>query len=87
MFIEDDYVYYARMLGFREESKELLTEIKNHSDIPFISKLADAKNILGEHALTMLEGDVQSAHIYDTLVTEKFHSATVSEFSRESVRV
>ncbi len=87
MFIEDDYVYYARMLGFREESKELLTEIKNHSDIPLISKLADAKNILGEHALTMLEGDIQSAHIYDTLVTEKFHSATVSEFSREIVRV
>jgi predicted nucleotidyltransferase len=87
MFIEDDYVYYARMLGFREESKELLTEIKNHSDIPLISKLADAKNILGEHALTMLEGDIQSAHIYDTLVTEKFHSATISEFSREIVRV
>ena len=49
--------------------------------------IADAKNILGENALVMLEGDIQSAHIYDTLVTEKFHSATVSEFSREIVRV
>ena len=86
-FINDDYIYYARMLGFREESKDLLTEIKNHSKIPLISKLADAKNILSENALVMLEGDVQSAHIYDTLVTEKFHAATVSEFSREIVRV
>ena len=87
MFKEDDYIYYARMLGFREESKELLSEIKNASSIPLISKLADAKNILSENALVMLEGDIQAAHIYDTLVTEKFHSATVSEYSREIVRI
>ena len=29
MFKADDFIYYARMLGFREESKDLLTEIKN----------------------------------------------------------
>ena len=87
MFMDDGYIYYARMLGFREESKDLLTEIKNSSEIPLISKLADAKNILGENAMTMLEGDIQAAHIYDTLVTEKFHSATVSEYSREIVRI
>ena len=87
MFMDDGYIYYARMLGFREESKDLLTEIKNSSEIPLLSKLADAKNILGENAMTMLEGDIQAAHIYDTLVTEKFHSATVSEYSREIVRI
>ena len=87
MFKADDFIYYARMLGFREESKDLLTEIKNHSSIPLISKLADAKNILNEHGMTMLESDVQAAHIYDTLVTEKYHAATVSEFSREIVRI
>ena len=86
-FKSDDYIYYARMLGFREESKELLTEIKNHSSIPLISKLADARNILTEQGLTMLESDIQAAHIYDTLVTEKYHAATTSEYSREIVRV
>ena len=86
-FKADDYIYYARMLGFREESKDLLTEIKNHSTIPLLSKLADAKNHLDDRGMTMLEGDIQAAHIYDTLVTEKFHAATISEYSREIVRV
>ena len=86
-FIKDDFIFYARILGFREESKELLTEIKNHSSIPMISKLADSKNYLSDTGLKMLESDIQAAHIYDTLVTEKFHSATVNEFSREIVRI
>ena len=86
-FKNDDFIYYARMLGFREDSRELLTEIKNRSEIPLLSKLADAKNLLGENGMKMLESDIQAAHIYDTLVTEKFHSATVSEYSREIVRI
>ena len=41
-YCSQDYVYYARMLGFRKEASALLNAIKSGSSIPLISKLADA---------------------------------------------
>lgn len=84
-FVSNDYVFYARTLGFKKSSSELLTEIKYNSRIPMISKLADARDELTTLGMEMLESDIQAAHIYDTVVTDKFHASTVSEFSREMV--
>lgn len=86
-FKSEDYCFYARMLGFKKESTDLLSKIKKNSSIPIISKLADARNYLSPLAMEMLECDIQAAHIYDTIVTDKFHAATSSEFSREIIRM
>lgn len=82
---ENGYIFYARMLGFKKSSSALLTRIKETSSLPLISKLADARNLLTPLGMEMLETDIQAAHIYDTIVTEKYHAATVSEFSREMI--
>ncbi|MCR5846838.1 MAG: nucleotidyltransferase [Lachnospiraceae bacterium] len=82
---EEGYIFYARMLGFKKDSNELLSAIKQNSCIPLISKLADARNQLTPIGMEMLETDIQAAHIYDTIVSEKFGIPTVSEFSREIV--
>lgn len=82
---ENGYIFYARMLGFKKSSSALLTRIKETSSLPLISKLADARNLLTPLGMEMLETDIQAAHIYDTIVTEKYHAATVSEFSHEMI--
>jgi len=82
---EEGYVYYARILGFKRSSSELLSSLKAEAKIPLISKLADARNQLNPIGMEMLETDIQAAHIYDTIVSEKFSVPTVSEFSREIV--
>lgn len=84
-FKENDYIFYARMLGFKKSSSPLLSEIKSKSSIPLISKLADARNSLSPIAMEMLETDIQAAHIYDTVVHEKFQTSTISEFARELI--
>lgn len=86
-YIDNDYIVYARMLGFREDAKELLGAIKKNSEIPLISKLADARNVLDSVGMDMLESDIQAAHIYDTIVTNKFQASTVSEFQREIIKI
>ena len=58
---------------------------KSEASIPIISKLADARHQLSPIGMEMLETDIQAAHIYDTIVSEKFKIPTVSEFSREIV--
>lgn len=84
-FKDNDYILYARILGFKKSSSDLLSEIKKKSKIPMISKLADARKELSPIAWDMLETDIQASHIYDTIVTDKFHSARVSEFAREII--
>ena len=82
---KEGYIFYARMLGFKKSSNELLSALKSKATIPIISKLADARHQINPVGMEMLETDIQAAHIYDTIVSEKFGIPTVSEFSREIV--
>ena len=81
----EGYIFYARMLGFKKSSGDLLSALKSEASITLISKLADARHQLSPIGMEMLETDIQAAHIYDTIVSEKFNVPTVSEFSREIV--
>ena len=69
---EEGPVFYARMLGFRESAASLLTAIKEKSQIPLLSKLADAEKELAPTALSMLEKDIYASHIYQSIVRHKF---------------
>lgn len=70
-----DYVPYARVLGFRKESTELLGAIKEHSSIPLITKLADAEKILDEDAYRLLKKDILISEIYRGAVREKLRKS------------
>ncbi len=83
---ETDYVPYARMLGFRKSATPLLHEIKEHSSLPLISKLADAPKLLDEKVLQMLQREIIASHIYEAVKTEKYSdSAIKNEYSREMI--
>lgn len=68
----DDYIYYARMLGFREEAGPLLSAIKDKGSIPLLSKLADADTLLSGNGRHMLDMDIYASHIYSSLLQHKF---------------
>lgn len=52
--LKDDYIYwrsrsyipYAKILGFRKESRPLLSQLKNHASIPLLTREADARKKL-----------------------------------------
>lgn len=81
------YGQYVRILGFRKDSSPLLHEIKKHSSIPLISKLSDSVKELDGVALSMLEKDIQAAHIYESVVADKFSREFRNEFQRQIVIV
>ena len=68
---EQDYVSYARILGFRRRAAELLGEIKKSAAVPLITKTADAKTILPPEDLRTLNQDIFASHLYRTLVLFK----------------
>lgn len=84
-YVANDYIFYARILGLRKSATDLTAAIKKNTAIPMISKLANARDTLSPIATEMLENDIQSSHIYNSLISEKFGHKPVSEFSREIV--
>ena len=86
-YIRLDYVPYARILGFRKDATPLLHEIKQHSSIPLLSKLADAQTLLDANAYRMLTDDISAAHIYQTLLTARYQTPMCNEFTQELVLV
>ena len=62
---------FARVLGFRRESSELLSQIKKHSRIPLITKLADAQKLLDSEGNQILSETVFSSNLYEKLLCLK----------------
>lgn len=83
---EKGYAQYARILGFREASLPLLTEIKKRSSIPLISKLSDAASILTPSALQICNTDILAAHIYQSTVSEKYQIPFENEYKRQIIK-
>lgn len=61
---EQGFALYARILGFRRQAEPLLSEIKKHSSIPLVSKLADAPKTLSPSALAQLEQTIKASELY-----------------------
>ncbi len=68
-----DIAPYARILGFKRNSSDLLKQIKQNSAIPMITKMADAKNILTPSAYKMLSEDIFSTSLYNRIVYQNFN--------------
>ncbi len=86
-YIRNDYIAYARLLGFRQTSVELLSRIKANASLTLIGKLADAKNILSPMALSMLEEDVYASHVYQIAVASKFKTPYHNEYTRQIIKL
>lgn len=80
-FRTDDYIYYARMLGFKKEAEPLLSAVKERSEIPLLSKPADADNIIAHaNGHKMFDADIRAAHVYSLLVQQKFGGSFQNEY-------
>lgn len=81
--VHSDYVSYARILGFRKDSRTLFGFIKNNCSIPLLSKLSEAQSMLDEAEYDMLRQDIHAAHIYNAAVTAKFGTLLKPELSQQ----
>lgn len=75
---------YARLLGFQKEHTEILRAFKEHSRVPIITKL-DQGYILSRAGQQMLDKDCYASNLYESLITDKFHTPFVEEHSKSIV--
>lgn len=85
VYKENDYTQYARLLGFRKSSSDVLSAIKANSNIPLITKLPNALKSLEGAALSSLEADIHASKIYYGIQGQKYHHAPLNEYTKEIV--
>lgn len=79
------YVPYLRMLGFRKESADLLSEIKEKAHVPLISKVADADSLLTPECYEVFEKDLSVSAIYHQLLTTRKGQPAKNDFTSQIV--
>lgn len=82
-----DSVCYARLLGFREEAKPLLTAIDRNTSIPLITKMADAEKLLTSGGYQMFQQEVQITDIYSSIQAAKSDHRMYHEYTRPMIVV
>lgn len=78
---EDANCLYAHVLGFRKSDSAVLKAFKEHSTIPVITKISSC-DTLSHSGQQMLETDCYAANLYESVVTDKFHSPFIEEHSQ-----
>ena len=89
-YIADDFHYYARILGLRDDNKRLapLTHnLKLNTSLPLVTKLADADRIIEtENGRKMLYENSQASDLYEKTACKKYRQLFRSEYSKNIIK-
>ena len=77
-----DEIEYARVLGFRKDSSDLLSLLKKHSAIPLVSKLSTCNEMPD-----MLRIDVFTSNLYESIVTDKYKTPFINELQHAMIKI
>ena len=81
---KNDYheIEYARVLGFGENSSDLLSTLKQNSVIPMVSKLTTYNDMPN-----MLKIDVFASNLYESIVTDKYKTPFINELQHAIIKI
>lgn len=71
--------HFARVLGFTKQGTEIMTEIKRKGSLPLVTKLGNATVDMAE--------DTYAINLYESVVTEKFHTPFYNEKKHPILRL
>lgn len=75
-----DYAPYLHVLGMRREASPLLKALRQHSDIPILTRLATEEKDLTPSQQLLLRTDIQAAHIYNSVLTARTGQSIKNEY-------
>lgn len=82
-FIQDNLIYYARVLGVKKEATHLIRKIKESGKLPVITKLSKAHEQLDALGMKMLNKDILASHLFYQALYDKFGVNLQNEYKQE----
>lgn len=75
---------YARLLAMNRTASPLLRELKKRTELPIITKAADARQILSKEALRLFLLDSSCADLYSKVAATKYRSRYTEDIRRQT---
>lgn len=85
-YLRSGFIFYARILGFRQADASLLGLMKQQSQIPLITRLSQRKD-LDFPGRAMMDTDLYASDLYESVVTERFQTPFVNERQRSVIKL
>lgn len=79
-YIENGYIYYLRILGFKKTSSQLLNKLKASTKLPIISKFADFDLLLDDKGISMLKKNLEADNLYRMVLMNKYKIKIPNEY-------
>ena len=86
-YLEGGIVFYARVLGMKEDAAPLTKAIKKHTSVPIITKTTSAVSTLYPLGRKQFEQDVYASHVYECIAGTKYHAGMRDEYRRQIVKI
>ncbi len=80
-------IFYARVLGFRDDDRRLFKTIQQSASIPLLTKVTDGRNIESEIGRKQFERGILASHIYESVVSNKFSCPMQNEYQRPVITI
>ena len=77
-FKEDNFTGYARILGAKKESSDLIKKMRESSCIPVIGNLKEANSSLSPLQRELFDATILSSQVYSKL----FFGSSINEFQK-----
>ena len=86
LYRANHYNMYAHIIGFRRDMADVLTIMKQHSELPLLTKLSSftSENPVAVH---MLKQDIFASNLYESIITDKFKTSFINEHEHPLVLV
>lgn len=86
IYLSEGIHYYARLLGFREDSAKVVSEIAKKGQLPLLTQPGHC-NQLSEHGRRMLRTDIFASNLYHSVITDKYHTVFENEYSQAILKI
>lgn len=71
-FKNNGYIYYANILACKKSATTLIRTLSDQTELPFITKTADAKHVLSPTGVKMFEFDILASGLYANTIYKKY---------------
>jgi predicted nucleotidyltransferase len=79
-YINDNIIYYARILAMRKEASPLIRRIKKHGRLPVITKIGGVHKLLDTRGMQMLNQNIFATHLYNQVIYDKYRTILPNEY-------